>query len=121
MNKGGELDSSTFPSSESPSRGVAQLQQSHLGVLGDAEADKAAKEAARQPTDAQDIFTLVSAINPGIQANARPAWSRDWCNGSTGGTTPTLDGKVLAKHGGLPKPSSAILTSPRIGRKGSAQ
>lgn len=99
--------------------------QSHIGIPGNEEADKAAKAAARGPkVYSRKIYYLMATCKQSLRRRVARQWASEWENGTTGGVTFYLEKepnpKVLAKYTGIRRPLSSLITQLRTGKIGLA-
>ena len=97
----------------------------HVGVPGNEKADKAAKAAAQGPrVYSRRIYYLLATCRQALRRRVTKQWASDWENGTSGRTTFHLEKepnpKVLAKHNGLRRPLSSLITQLRTGKIGLA-
>ena len=97
----------------------------HVGVLGNEKTDKAAKAAAQGPrVYSRRIYYLLATCRQALRRRVTKQWASDWENGTSGRATFHLEKepnpKVLAKHNGLQRPLSSLITQLRTGKIGLA-
>ena len=93
----------------------------HMGVPGNEEADRAAKEAARGlRVYSRRIFYMLTTCRQSLRKRVTRKWAEEWENGNTGRTVFHLEREpnpgVLAKHTGVRRPLSSIITQLRTGK-----
>ncbi len=97
----------------------------HIGVPGNEEADRAAKEAAQSPRMMiRPIYHLTVTCKQLFKKRVMKEWANEWENGTTGRVTFSLEKeptrKVLDKHTGVRRPISSLITQLRTGKIGLA-
>ncbi|KAG6979043.1 RNA-directed DNA polymerase from mobile element jockey [Fusarium oxysporum f. sp. conglutinans] len=103
----------------------------HIGIQGNEEADRAAKEATGwregdltgpKAAESQQIYPLRSTMKTWSHKETITSWERDWISETRGRAsfrhTPKPSRKVLDLHDGLSKKHSALLTQLRAEKIG---
>lgn len=97
----------------------------HVGVQGNEEADKAAKAAAKgSKVYTRKVYHLLATCKQSLRRRVARQWAGEWENGTSGRATFLLEKepnpKVLAKHNGIRRPLSSLITQLRTGKIGLA-